>query len=244
ILERLNAAEGFERFLHTKYVGHKRFSLEGAESLIPMLDFLLEDASRSRVEHVVMGMAHRGRLNVLVNIVGKSYARVFREFEGDIDPETIQGSGDVKYHVGTIGKFTGRDGTTITIELASNPSHLEAVDPVVEGMARAWQDSAYEQDRSKVLPLLLHGDAAFAGHGLPPAVPKGRGDRPRLLPALRPQRGGRPELHPAAHVPADRATPLGAEAVHGVAGEPGRHHGGRGRCRPGGLSQAARRSLR
>jgi len=166
ILERLNAAEGFERFLHTKYVGHKRFSLEGAESLIPMLDFLLEDASRSGVDHVVMGMAHRGRLNVLVNIVGKSYSRVFREFEGDIDPETIQGSGDVKYHVGTTGKFTGRDGTTITVELASNPSHLEAVDGVVEGMARAWQDSAYEQDRSKVLPLLLHGDAAFAGQGV------------------------------------------------------------------------------
>ncbi len=166
ILERLNAAEGFERFLHTKYVGHKRFSLEGAESLIPMLDFLLEDASRSGVDHVVMGMAHRGRLNVLVNIVGKSYSRVFREFEGDIDPETIQGSGDVKYHVGTTGKFTGRDGTTITVELASNPSHLEAVDPVVEGMVRAGQDSAYGQDRSKVLPLLLHGDAAFAGQGV------------------------------------------------------------------------------
>jgi len=166
ILERLNAAEGFERFLHTKYVGHKRFSLEGAESLIPMLDFLLEDASRSGVDHVVMGMAHRGRLNVLVNIVGKSYARVFREFEGNIDPETIQGSGDVKYHVGTTGKFTGRDGTTITVELASNPSHLEAVDPVVEGMARAWQDSAFEQDRSRVLPLLFHGDAAFAGEGV------------------------------------------------------------------------------
>src|SRR5207249_11721413 len=128
----------------------------------PALDFLLEDSARTGVEHVVMGMAHRGRLNVVVNIVGKRYSRVCREFEGDIDPETIQGSGDVKYHVGTTGKFTSRDGTTITVELASNPSHLEAVDPVVEGMARAWQDSSYEQDRSKVLPLLLHGDAAFA----------------------------------------------------------------------------------
>jgi multifunctional 2-oxoglutarate metabolism enzyme len=166
VLERLNAAEGFERFLHTKYVGHKRFSLEGAESLIPMLDFCLEDAASADVEHVVMGMAHRGRLNVLVNIVGKSYARIFREFEGDIDPESIQGSGDVKYHLGTTGKFTSRDGTTITVELASNPSHLEAVDPVVEGMARAWQDGSYGQDRSKVLPLLLHGDAAFAGQGV------------------------------------------------------------------------------
>jgi 2-oxoglutarate decarboxylase len=166
ILERLNAAEGFERFLHSRYVGHKRFSLEGSESLIPMLDFLLEDASAAGVEHVVMGMAHRGRLNVLVNVVGKSYARVFREFEGDIDPESIQGSGDVKYHLGTIGKFTGRDGVTLTVELASNPSHLEAVDPVVEGMARAEQDAQYGQDRSKVLPVLLHGDAAFAGQGV------------------------------------------------------------------------------
>ena len=166
ILERLNAAEGFERFLHTKYVGHKRFSLEGAESLIPMLDFLLEDASETGAEQVVMGMAHRGRLNVLVNVVGKSYGRVFREFEGDIDPETVQGSGDVKYHVGATGKFTGRNGKTVTVELASNPSHLEAVDPVVEGMARATEDAFFGQDRSKVLPLLLHGDAAFAGQGV------------------------------------------------------------------------------
>jgi len=166
ILERLNAAEGFEKFLHTKYVGHKRFSLEGAESLIPMLDVLLEDASESGTEQVVMGMAHRGRLNVLVNIVGKSYGRVFREFEGDIDPETVQGSGDVKYHVGATGKFTGRNGKTVTVELASNPSHLEGVDPVVEGMARATQDMFFGQDRSKVLPVLLHGDAAFAGQGV------------------------------------------------------------------------------
>ncbi|HEY3208665.1 MAG TPA: multifunctional oxoglutarate decarboxylase/oxoglutarate dehydrogenase thiamine pyrophosphate-binding subunit/dihydrolipoyllysine-residue succinyltransferase subunit [Actinomycetota bacterium] len=166
VLERLNAAEGFERFLHTKYVGHKRFSLEGAESLIPMLDFLLEDASETGTEQVVMGMAHRGRLNVLVNVVGKSYGRVFREFEGDIDPETVQGSGDVKYHVGATGKFTGRNGKTVTVELASNPSHLEAVDPVVEGMARATQDMFFGQDRSKVLPVLLHGDAAFAGQGV------------------------------------------------------------------------------
>jgi multifunctional 2-oxoglutarate metabolism enzyme len=166
ILDRLNATEGFERFLHTKYVGHKRFSLEGAESLIPMLDFLLEDASETGTEQVVMGMAHRGRLNVLVNIVGKSYGRVFREFEGDIDPETVQGSGDVKYHVGATGKYAGRNGKTVTVELASNPSHLEAVDPVVEGMARATQDMFFGQDRSKVLPVLLHGDAAFAGQGV------------------------------------------------------------------------------
>src|SRR5207245_9570720 len=145
----------------TKYTGHKRFGLEGAESAIPLVDELLDQAGQAGIEEAVMGMAHRGRLNMLANIVGKSYRQIFREFEGDIDPETIQGSGDVKYHVGTTGKFTSRDGTTITVELASNPSHLEAVDPVVEGMARAWQDSAYDQDRSKVLPLLVHGDAPF-----------------------------------------------------------------------------------
>ncbi|MDP8955566.1 MAG: multifunctional oxoglutarate decarboxylase/oxoglutarate dehydrogenase thiamine pyrophosphate-binding subunit/dihydrolipoyllysine-residue succinyltransferase subunit [Actinomycetota bacterium] len=166
VLERLNAAEVFERFLHTKYVGHRRYGLEGSESLIPMLDVLFENASEQGVEQVVMGMAHRGRLNVLVNIVGKSYGRIFREFEGDIDPDTVQGSGDVKYHVGATGKFTGRNGKTIAVELASNPSHLEAVDPVVEGMARALQDWTYGEDRSKVLPVLLHGDAAFAGEGV------------------------------------------------------------------------------
>jgi multifunctional 2-oxoglutarate metabolism enzyme len=166
ILDRLGAAEGFERFLHTKYVGHKRFSLEGAESLIPMLDFLLEDAGADGVERVIMGTAHRGRLNVLVNVVGKSYGRIFREFEGDIDPESVHGSGDVKYHVGASGKFTGRTGQTIVVDMASNPSHLEAVDPVVEGMARATQDTMFEQDRAKVLPLLIHGDAAFAAEGV------------------------------------------------------------------------------
>ena len=166
VLERLNAAESFERFLHSKYVGHKRFSLEGAESLIPMLDVLMEEATAAGVERVVMGMAHRGRLNVLANIVGKSYARIFREFEGDLDPESVQGSGDVKYHVGATGKFTGRQGQTITVELASNASHLEAVDPVVEGMARAYQDEGGDTARRKYLPILLHGDAAFAGEGV------------------------------------------------------------------------------
>ncbi|HEX9312862.1 MAG TPA: multifunctional oxoglutarate decarboxylase/oxoglutarate dehydrogenase thiamine pyrophosphate-binding subunit/dihydrolipoyllysine-residue succinyltransferase subunit [Actinomycetota bacterium] len=165
-LERLNAAESFERFLHSKYVGHKRFSLEGAESLIPMLDVLLEEAAGAGVERVVMGMAHRGRLNVLANVVGKSYGRIFREFEGDLDPESVQGSGDVKYHVGATGKFTSREGQTITVELASNPSHLEAVDPVVEGMARAYQDEGGDTARRRFLPILLHGDAAFAGQGV------------------------------------------------------------------------------
>ena len=166
ILERLNSAEAFERFLHSKYVGHKRFSLEGSESLIPMLDFILDDAAAAGMERVMMGMAHRGRLNVLANVVGKSYSRIFREFEGDLDPESVQGSGDVKYHVGATGKFTSRAGQTITIELASNASHLEAVDPVVEGMARAVQDELLDENRVRVLPLLLHGDAAFAGEGV------------------------------------------------------------------------------
>ena len=166
ILERLNAAESFERFLHSKYVGHKRFSLEGAESLIPILDVLLEESVQQGSERAVMGMAHRGRLNVLTNVVGKGYGRIFREFEGDVDPESVQGSGDVKYHVGMTGKFTSRDGQTLTVELASNPSHLEAVDPVVEGMTRAYQDMEDDEERSKYLPVLIHGDAAFAGEGV------------------------------------------------------------------------------
>jgi multifunctional 2-oxoglutarate metabolism enzyme len=166
ILERLNAAEAFERFLHTKYVGHRRYGIEGSESLIPMLDVLLEEAIEADMEKAVIGMAHRGRLNVLANIVGKSYERIFREFEGDIDPDSIHGSGDVQYHVGTVGKFTGRSGGTIEVDMASNPSHLEAVDPVLVGMARAAQDQLGDKERVKVLPILLHGDAAFAGQGV------------------------------------------------------------------------------
>src|SRR5207248_10373868 len=140
LLARLNAAEAFERFLHTKYVGHKRFGLEAAESAIPLIDELLDQAGAADLQESVMGMAHRGRLNVLANIVGKSYRQIFREFEGDIDPETTQGTGDVKYHVGAAGKFAGRSGRELPVTLASNPSHLEAVDPVVEGMTRARQD--------------------------------------------------------------------------------------------------------
>ena len=132
ILGWLNAAEAFERFLHTKFLGQKRFSLEGAETLIPLLAFLLDAAADDGVGEVVMGMSHRGRLNVLANIVGKSYAQIFREFEGELDPNVPQGSGDVKYHVGATGKFISRSTTPIGITLAANPSHLEAVDPVVE----------------------------------------------------------------------------------------------------------------
>jgi len=166
ILDRLNAAEAFERFLHSKYTGHKRFGLEGAESAIPLIDEVLDQAAGAGQREAVMGMAHRGRLNVLANIVGKSYRQIFREFEGDIDPDTIQGSGDVKYHVGATGKFVGLSGKELPVTLASNPSHLEAVDPVVEGMVRAKQDLIDESDTFPVLSLLIHGDAAFAGQGV------------------------------------------------------------------------------
>ncbi|MGH2735100.1 MAG: multifunctional oxoglutarate decarboxylase/oxoglutarate dehydrogenase thiamine pyrophosphate-binding subunit/dihydrolipoyllysine-residue succinyltransferase subunit [Actinomycetota bacterium] len=166
ILDRLNDAEGFERFLHSKYTGNKRFSLEGADSLIPMLDELIERAANSGHIEVVMGMSHRGRLNVLANIVGKSLTEIFREFEGEVDPNAVQGSGDVKYHLGMTGRFTSRAGNDIGVVLASNPSHLEAVDPVVEGMVRAKQDLLGDESEDRVLPLLLHGDAAFAGQGV------------------------------------------------------------------------------
>ncbi|MGI8686792.1 MAG: multifunctional oxoglutarate decarboxylase/oxoglutarate dehydrogenase thiamine pyrophosphate-binding subunit/dihydrolipoyllysine-residue succinyltransferase subunit [Acidimicrobiales bacterium] len=166
ILFRLNAAEAFERFLHTRYVGQKRFGLEGGESAIPLLDSIIDEAARAGLVEVVLGMAHRGRLNVLANIVGKSYRELFREFEGDIDPDTVQGSGDVKYHKGASGKFVGMSGREIPVSMASNPSHLEAVDPVVEGMARARQDLLDRGVEYPVLPLLIHGDAAFAGQGV------------------------------------------------------------------------------
>jgi 2-oxoglutarate decarboxylase len=169
LLERLNAAEAFERFLHTKYVGHKRFGLEGAEAAIPFLDTVLDEAAKAGVVEAVMGMAHRGRLNVLSNIVGKSLRETFSEFEGSIDPGTIQGSGDVKYHKGATGKYVGRSGAEIPVTLASNPSHLEAVDPVVEGMTRGKQD-VYNRSKGTrdypMLSLLVHGDAAFAGQGV------------------------------------------------------------------------------
>jgi len=178
ILDRLNAAEVFERFLHTRYVGQKRFGLEGAESTIVLLDALLDSAVRAGVSEVVMGMAHRGRLNVLANIVGKSYKEIFAEFEGNLDPESVQGSGDVKYHKGARGVFLGSAGGELPITLASNPSHLEAVDPVVEGMTRAKQDrlSPPTDGTPKAMSegtfgfpcmsVLVHGDAAFAGQGV------------------------------------------------------------------------------
>jgi 2-oxoglutarate dehydrogenase E1 component len=166
VLGRLNAAEAFERFLHTRYVGQKRFGLEGAESAIPLLDAILDEAAQAGIEEAVLGMAHRGRLNVLANIVGKSYREIFAEFEGNLDPESVQGSGDVKYHKGASGKFSARNGVELPVTLASNPSHLEAVDPVVEGIARARHDQRHTPGRYHVLPVLIHGDAAFAGQGV------------------------------------------------------------------------------
>jgi multifunctional 2-oxoglutarate metabolism enzyme len=146
-------------------VGHRRYSLEGAESLIPLLDAVLDEAADAGMDETVIGMSHRGRLNVLANVVGKSYGQLFREFEGDLPLDLPQGSGDVKYHVGASGKHTSRAGNELRVEVASNPSHLEAVDPVIEGMARAKQDLR-DRGGDSVLPILLHGDAAFAGQGV------------------------------------------------------------------------------
>ena len=165
IVGKLNAAEAFERFLASKYLGQKRFSLEGAETLIPMLDALCSAAADGGMTELVMGTAHRGRLNVLANVLGKSYAQIFREFEGELDPSSTQGSGDVKYHVGQTGKHVSPSGNEVLLRLAANPSHLEAVDPVVEGMARAAAERLGDPVDA-VLPVLVHGDAAFAGQGV------------------------------------------------------------------------------
>jgi 2-oxoglutarate dehydrogenase E1 component len=167
ILHKLNQALAFEQFLGKKYIGHKRFSLEGADSLIPMMNFLLDDAGEDKVEKIFMGMAHRGRLNTLVNIMHKPYQKVFADFEGNIDPESIQGSGDVKYHIGAKGQHKSTSGHVIDIELMSNPSHLESVDPVVEGASRATEDYLDGNSKTrKVLPVLVHGDASFTGQGV------------------------------------------------------------------------------
>jgi len=166
ILTRLYRAENFERFLHTVYVGNKRFSLEGADTVIPALSGLIDRAAVAGVERVVIGMAHRGRLNVLVNILNKSYGQVFREFEGVLLPLSSEGSSDVKYHLGQRGTYQAPDGREIEVVLAANPSHLEAVDPVVCGMTRAHQDLLQDKDRKRVLAVLLHGDAAFSGQGV------------------------------------------------------------------------------
>jgi multifunctional 2-oxoglutarate metabolism enzyme len=170
ILGRLNAAEAFETFLQTKFVGQKRFSLEGGESLIALLDGVISGAADDGLDEAAIGMAHRGRLNVLTNIAGKTYAQVFREFEGTAIPGSVEGSGDVKYHLGTEGTFISDRGNRTKVTLAANPSHLEAVDPVLEGVVRAKQDRLDRGSDSvnsySVLPILVHGDAAFAGQGV------------------------------------------------------------------------------
>ena len=169
ILNKLNEAEVFETFLQTKFVGQKRFSLEGGESLIPALDTILQAAADAQLHEVAIGMAHRGRLNVLTNVAGKTYGQVFREFEGNTDTKTVQGSGDVKYHLGTEGTVTSLSGNSVKVSLAANPSHLEAVNPVLEGIVRAKLDRLETIPESyPVLPLLIHGDAAFAGQGVVP----------------------------------------------------------------------------
>ena len=165
ILWQLTAAEGLERYLHTRYVGQKRFSLEGLDSLIPLLDDLIQRAGEAGMDEVVIGMAHRGRLNVLVNLLGKSPAELFSEFEGAYDTSRLKGSGDVKYHKGFSADLRTAGGNVHTV-LAFNPSHLEVVDPVVEGSVRARQERRGDERAERVLPLLIHGDAAFAGQGV------------------------------------------------------------------------------
>ncbi|MFF0290754.1 multifunctional oxoglutarate decarboxylase/oxoglutarate dehydrogenase thiamine pyrophosphate-binding subunit/dihydrolipoyllysine-residue succinyltransferase subunit [Streptomyces sp. NPDC005262] len=167
ILYRLGAAEAFETFLQTKYVGHKRYSLEGGESAIVLLDALLLRSIRQGVREAVIGMAHRGRLNVLANTIGKSYAEIFREFEDAVDLRSVQGSGDVKYHLGAEGTYRALDGGNIAVSVVANPSHLEVVGPVAQGVVRAKQELAAEGGEAfPVLPIAIHGDAAFAGQGV------------------------------------------------------------------------------
>src|SRR6202789_4503800 len=165
ILWQLTAAEGLERYLHTKYVGQKRFSLEGGDSLIPLLDDLVQQGGTMGVEEAIIGMAHRGRLNVLVNLLGKSPKDLFSEFEGQYDLAKLRGSGDVKYHKGFSSDLKTASGN-VHVALAFNPSHLEVVNPVVEGSVRARQERRGDALGDKVLPVQIHGDAAFAGQGV------------------------------------------------------------------------------
>ena len=166
ILRKLNSAEAFETFLQTKFVGQKRFSLEGGESVIPLLDAVISSAAEKGLDEVCVGMPHRGRLNVLANIAGKSFGQIFQEFQGHYKENEVHGSGDVKYHLGTEGVFTAESGAQTKIYLAANPSHLEAVNPVLEGVVRAKQDQLNVKDKYSVLPILMHGDASFAGQGI------------------------------------------------------------------------------
>ena len=166
ILEKLNQGVMFEKFLHTKYIGQKRFSLEGGEATIAALDTIINTAAANAVQEVVIGMAHRGRLNVLANIMGKTYEQIFSEFEGTAKPDQTMGSGDVKYHMGYGSVVQTDTDKTVYLKLMPNPSHLETVDPVVEGFARAKADVLYQSDYDKMLPILIHGDASIAGQGV------------------------------------------------------------------------------
>ena len=166
ILEKLNGAVVFEKFLHTKYVGQKRFSLEGGETTIPALDAAIELGASLGVEEFIFGMAHRGRLNVLANILGKTYEQIFNEFEGNMEPEQSFGDGDVKYHLGFSSQVKAADGKTLHLKLAPNPSHLESVNPVVEGFSRAKADLLYGSEYDRIMPVLIHGDASLAGQGV------------------------------------------------------------------------------
>ncbi len=166
ILQKLNEGVMFEKFLHTKYIGQKRFSLEGGETTIAALDAIINTSQANGVEEVVIGMAHRGRLNVLANIMGKTYEQIFSEFEGTSTPDTTMGSGDVKYHLGFSSVVDTPNGGKINLKLCPNPSHLEAVDPVVIGFARSKADVLYESDYDKILPIIIHGDASVAGQGI------------------------------------------------------------------------------
>lgn len=166
ILEKLNGAVVFEKFLHTKFVGQKRFSLEGGETTIAALDAIINAGAADKVEEVIFGMAHRGRLNVLANILGKTYDMIFNEFEGNTITDQSFGDGDVKYHLGFSSMVTTPSGKTVHLKMVPNPSHLEAVNPVVEGFSRAKADIMYESDYDKILPIILHGDAAIAGQGV------------------------------------------------------------------------------
>ena len=166
ILEKLNEAVMFEKFLHTKFIVQKRFSLEGGETTIPALDAIIQTASEHGVEEVVLGMAHRGRLNVLANIMGKTYENIFNEFEGTVPSDTTMGSGDVKYHLGYSSELEMKEGKKLHLKLAPNPSHLEAVNPVVLGFTRSKADILYDKNYQKILPILIHGDASLAGQGI------------------------------------------------------------------------------
>ena len=166
ILQKLNEGVMFEKFLHTKYIGQKRFSLEGGETTIAALDAIINTASSNNVQEVVIGMAHRGRLNILANIMGKTYEQIFSEFEGTATPDTTMGSGDVKYHLGFSSEVETTSGNKINLKLCPNPSHLEAVDPLVVGFARSKADVLYNSDFDKILPILIHGDASVAGQGI------------------------------------------------------------------------------